>query len=99
MSEALALPVPRYEAPEDMEDFGERVADGKKFILYLGDRAVVDVIEIQGLVDGVEVLGTKLASVEAPKEKGVDLLYHTANYMPANEAKAIFDPPKFTVVE
>ena len=90
MSELALLEAGPYVEPEGVEDFGERQADGKKFFLYLGDKAIVDVVELHFDDQGREVLGNHLLRLTDSPEKGPDMLNHTSLELPEDLAKAYF---------
>ena len=93
MSELAQLYQGPYRAPEDAVDYGERYADQKKFLLYLGEKAIVDVVECY-VEDGREVLGAHILRVMDSREKGPNMLHHTSLFVPEELAKSVFDPPK-----
>lgn len=89
MSELLSLESGQYVAPENAEDFGERDIDGKRLILYIGEKATVDVVE-RRIKDDHEELGRLLLRVVADKSKAMDLLNHTPLFATPEEANRVF---------
>ncbi len=85
-----------YEAPSGITDFGERTTDGKKLILYISEVAFVDVIEIESIMGGQEILGELLLRVEAPPDKAMDLLRHTPVYASPEDAERVFGRTKLS---
>ena len=82
-----------YEAPSGLADFGDRITNGKKVILYISDRAFVDVVEIVSVGDE-QRLGKHLLRVESSVDKAMDLLRHTPVYASPEDAERVFGRTK-----
>jgi hypothetical protein len=93
MSDLLELTTGQYHAPEGVMDFGERTIDGKKLILYISDVAFVDIVQIE-TIEGSEVLGSHILTVESTPDRAMDLLNHTPLFLPPEEAERIFGRTK-----
>jgi len=90
MSELTAFDLGPYRAPLDAEDYGERQADGKKFLLYLGEKAIVDVVELHFDENGKELLGGQILRLVDALEKGPAMLNHTSLHVPEDVAREVF---------
>lgn len=86
----LAIESGAYTAPENAVDLGDRIIDGKKLILYVGEKAVVDIVQRE-VVGQHEILGPLLLRVEGSKAQALDLLYHPAAYAKAEDAARVFN--------
>ena len=93
MSQLLELEQGAYQAPEGLMDFADREVDGKKIILYIGDKALLDIVK-KGYIDvveEVEVPDILLRRIETEPQDGVNIFKHPASYLSAEEEMRIFD--------
>lgn len=94
MSELLKLEQGAYVAPEGLQDYADRDIDSKTLVLYIGDKALLDIVE-KGFVDEsmqVAVPDRLIKRVVASKEEAMDLFVHPQKFMPRIDALRIFDP-------
>lgn len=95
MSEALAIEQGAYEAPKGLEDFADReTADGKRLILYIGDVALLDIIEPKHEEADEIVPDRLLLRLKAAKEQAMDLFHHPAPFASTEDALRIFERQK-----
>jgi hypothetical protein len=89
----LAIEPMQYRAPEGLVDLGDRVVQDKKFILYVGEKAFVDIVEITEVVNSKEVLGSLVTRAESTPDRALDLLHHTSLFLSVEDNARIFDGP------
>lgn len=93
MSTLASFEIGQYKAPEDAVDFGERYADKKAILLYIGEKAIVDVVDCPDITRPNELGMQILRLVDSP-EKGPAMLNHTANFLPPDLAQEVFGSPR-----
>lgn len=87
MNTTLELEKPVYQPPEEAVDLADREFDGKRLILYVGQMAVLDVVNVdEG--GNPDVL---LLRLESTPNNAMDLLNHPSTYAPSDLARAVFD--------
>ena len=87
MSEAVLS----YEPPEGARELADRIVDGKTIILYVGEVATLDVVEIDEHKEPTSLL---FRVPDVPPGEAMDLLTHPHLYIPREEAASIFGDPR-----
>lgn len=82
-----------YSAPEGYE--GKDLADGelskgRRKILYLGEKAIVDVIDGGFMVGEVEVPETLLLRVEGQRDQAIEVFRFPQRFVPEADARRVF---------
>lgn len=85
-----ALGLAAYSPPEGYEDFADREHNGRRIILYMGQGAVVDVVDKGYSIDDVAVPDMLLLRVQGPLEEAMTVFEYPQRYAAPDDAKRVF---------